>query len=522
MASVSLKSAADGIVVDLGERKPTRVLHVDDDLSFLNVAKQCLEAEGLFQIDNATGVEEASERMKDNTYDVIVCDYQMPSKDGLDFLRELRDNGNATPFILFTGKGREEVAIRALNLGADRYINKIGDPETVYYELKHAINEIVEQTRTEQRLHEEETQHRTLIENAPDVIYSISGADGTLSSLNPAFEKITGWSCADWIGKSFAPLIHPDDLPMALEAVKKTLKGKTLPSYELRVLSKSGEYLVGEFTSWPWVENRKIVGKFGIVRDITERKKAEERTRESEQKYKDLVENAPDAIFIHDLRGKILSVNKTAEEYGFTREELVGKNMLKYVPKKYWPKLLVQLTQMARGKHIEDEVEVITPLGRRNAEYRSNPIKRGQRVVGVQCILRDNSEKKKAEESLKESQKKLEGLFMGNPDAVVFLSSDFHVLDANPCFEKLFGYNLAEIRGRLFDEVIVAKDKLEAESLNMKATHGHVCHSTVRRRKDGSLVPVAISFIPIPAKGKPEGYIGIYRDISELTQKREF
>jgi PAS domain S-box-containing protein len=519
MASTTLKSAEDRIVIGLSEKRPTRVLHVDDDPGFLNVAKQCLEAEGPFQIDGASSVAEAFERMKDNTYDVIVSDFQMPVKDGLDFLRELRDKGNATPFIVFTGKGREEVVIKALNLGADGYINKIGDPETVYYELKHAINEIVERRRTEERLHEEEIQHRTLIENAPDVIYSISGASGTLTSLNPAFEKITGWHCVDWIGKSFASLIHPDDLSIALEVFRKTLEGKTVSPYELRVLSESGAYLVGEFTSWPWVEKGKIVGKFGIVRDITERKKAEEKTRESEQKYRDLIENAPDAIFIHDLKGKILSVNKTAEEYGFKRDELVGKNMLRYVPKKYWPRLLVQLSQMARGKHVEGEVEVITPMGRRSTEYRSNPILQGEKVVGVQCILRDNTERKKAEESLKESQKKFEGLFMGNPEAAVYLGPDYHILDINPCFEKLFGYNLAEIRGRLLDDVIVPNDKREeAESLNKKAVRGYVYHSTVRRRKDGSLVPVAISAAPIPTKGKPEGYIGTYKDISELKR----
>jgi CheY-like chemotaxis protein len=222
MVSTTVKSATDGFVIGLSEKRLTRVLHVDDDPGFLSVARQCLEAEGPFQVDSASSVAEALERMKDGTYDVIVCDFQMPVRDGLDFLRELRENGSAIPFIVFTGKGREEVVIKALNLGADRYINKLGDPETVYCELKHAINEIVEQTRTEERLHEREIQHRTLIENAPDVIYSISGADGTLTSLNPAFEKITGWNRADWVGKSFAPLIHPDDLPIALESVRKT------------------------------------------------------------------------------------------------------------------------------------------------------------------------------------------------------------------------------------------------------------------------------------------------------------
>jgi PAS domain-containing protein len=71
---------------------------------------------------------------------------------------------------VFTGKVRKEVIIKALDPGADRYINKIGDPETVYIELKHTIVELTEQTRTEERLREKENQYRTLIENTPDVL----------------------------------------------------------------------------------------------------------------------------------------------------------------------------------------------------------------------------------------------------------------------------------------------------------------------------------------------------------------
>ncbi len=105
-----------------------RVLHVDDDSDFLVVSNRILEQQGSFQFEYALSVEEAYEKMKKKEFDVIVSDYKMPKKDGLQFLTELRTNGNNIPFILFTGKGREEVAIGALNLGADYYINKLGKP----------------------------------------------------------------------------------------------------------------------------------------------------------------------------------------------------------------------------------------------------------------------------------------------------------------------------------------------------------------------------------------------------------
>jgi DNA-binding response OmpR family regulator len=126
------------------QQEPLRILHVDDDASFLRVSKLILEIENnKFEIDTATSVDEASSKLETQPFDAIVCDYEMPIKDGLDFLKELREQKNNIAFIIFTGKGREEVAIKALNLGADHYINKTGSPEAVYSELADAIRKIV-------------------------------------------------------------------------------------------------------------------------------------------------------------------------------------------------------------------------------------------------------------------------------------------------------------------------------------------------------------------------------------------
>ena len=102
--------------IDIIKEAPVRVLHVDDDAGFLKTAKLILEMQGAFQVETASSVEEAAEKMKKEEYDVVVSDYQMPGKDGLQFLKELREKGNSIPFIVFTGKGREEIAMKALNL----------------------------------------------------------------------------------------------------------------------------------------------------------------------------------------------------------------------------------------------------------------------------------------------------------------------------------------------------------------------------------------------------------------------
>src|SRR4030042_797385 len=144
------------------------------------------------------------------------------------------------------------------------------------------LQEIAKRKLADERFWESEDRYINLVENLSDVIYSI-GEGGTITSLNLAFEKITGWSRTIWLGKSFRGLFHPDDLPHVMERVQQIFKGETPPLTEFRILSKSGDYLVGEFAGSPQIKNGKVVGVFGIARDATERKKAEEILLENEK-----------------------------------------------------------------------------------------------------------------------------------------------------------------------------------------------------------------------------------------------
>jgi DNA-binding NarL/FixJ family response regulator len=128
---------------------PIHVLHVDDDAPFLDLSRQILADMGNFEVDNACSVDEAFEKLAACKYDIIVSDYEMPQKSGLQFLKELRSQNSDIPFILFTGKGREEIAMLALNLGADGYFNKQGDPETVYGELAYGIRSSLDRYQQE-------------------------------------------------------------------------------------------------------------------------------------------------------------------------------------------------------------------------------------------------------------------------------------------------------------------------------------------------------------------------------------
>jgi PAS domain S-box-containing protein len=178
---------------------------------------------------------------------------------------------------------------------------------------------ITQRKRAEEALRESEERYRRLVETAPEVIYSLSAGDGMIASLNPAFERITGWSRAEWLGKPFEFLVHPDDLTLAMETFQQVLRGETPPSYELRILSKSGEYLIGEFKSVPNIEKGEVTGEFGIARDITERKQAEEKIYAYQEQLRSLAselslieerERRRIATGLHDHIGQSLAITK--------------------------------------------------------------------------------------------------------------------------------------------------------------------------------------------------------------------
>ena len=128
------------------------VLYVDDEPPLLEIAKIFLEAEGEFAVDTLTSAQTALALLETTHYDAIISDYQMAEKDGIAFLQALRARGDATPFIIFTGKGREEIVIQALNEGADFYLQKGGEPRSQFAELIHKIKLAVQKRRSDKAI----------------------------------------------------------------------------------------------------------------------------------------------------------------------------------------------------------------------------------------------------------------------------------------------------------------------------------------------------------------------------------
>jgi len=149
------------------------VLYVDDEAGLLEIGKLFLERIGTITVDIVDSARDALNRLASTAYDVIVSDYQMPGMDGIEFLQNIRVSSDI-PFILFTSRSREEVAITALDSGADYYVQKGGNPNAQFAELSHDIHQIVKHKTIEAELRREQEFSRALLEDlviGPEDLY---------------------------------------------------------------------------------------------------------------------------------------------------------------------------------------------------------------------------------------------------------------------------------------------------------------------------------------------------------------
>ncbi len=191
-------------------------------------------------------------------------------------------------------------------------------------EIARRVSLVLENVRLFEELRESEGRFRTIIETSPDVIYTIA-LDGTLASLSPAFETLTGWSSETWLGRHFAPIVHPEDLPTALERFHAVLSGRTLPPFQIRILTRSGTYLTAEFRTRPYMQEGAIIGAIGVAQDITERVLAEKSLRESERRLRRLLDSNTFGVVFGRLEGEIISANDYfLRMTGYTPDDLLS------------------------------------------------------------------------------------------------------------------------------------------------------------------------------------------------------
>ena len=248
---------------------PIHILVVDDEPDLCELTKEILEMDMQMVVRTAYSAKEAKEALDKNPYHAIVFDYHMAGDDGMQFLRSLREAGDRTPFILFTGKGRNEVVIEAWNSGADAYIQKDGDPDDQYAELKNRIKSLVRRHWGEEALRESERK----LQRAEEV----AGFGHWQIDLN---DKVISWSQGSMVicglEKPSLSLSDWQKLPLAEyrnhrdKALKDLVESGIPYDVEFKLCRPIDGRIVNIHSLAQYDSRKNMV--FGVLQDVTERR----------------------------------------------------------------------------------------------------------------------------------------------------------------------------------------------------------------------------------------------------------
>jgi len=323
------------------------ILYVDDEKDLLDIGKIFLERNKDFSVDTITSATAALALMKEKAYDAVVADYQMPGMDGIAFLKEVRASGNTVPFILFTGRGREEIVIQALNEGADFYLQKGGDPVAQFLELSHKVKQAAGRKKAEASLHDLERREQDIINFLPDPTFAID-RNGAVIAWNRAIEEMTGVPAQEMMGKGnyeHAIPIYGERRVMLADLLLSPPGSDTTRLYSRFHIA--GNTITAE-TSIPHLQGKprtlwgkasflydrqgNVVGAIESIRDITDRRLAEDALRQANRKLSLMA-----SVTRHDvvnrltvLRGFLVLTKKWSDDAGFLhliqkQEEVIAR-----------------------------------------------------------------------------------------------------------------------------------------------------------------------------------------------------
>ncbi len=370
---------------------------------------------------------------------------------------------------------------------------------------------------------------RSLIQSASDIIL-VMGADQTVSYISPSVERVLGYKPEEVTGKDNLAPVHPDDLPRVRKAMADALSSPGVSTFmELRLKHADGSWRHIESACTSLLHDPAVDGIVFNSRDVTERKRATEALRESEERYRAVVEQAADALFVHDLRGNLVDVNRHAcESLGYSRAELLTMSVFD-VEKNFDPGTLESVWERAApagpvsldGLHQRKDGTTFP------VEVRVGPLKTGERQL-ILAASRDITERRRAERALREAEARYRTLVEQIPVATYVQEIEHNnaTVYISPQIEDILGYSAQEYTKdtRLWLNVLHPDDRervlAEDERTDRTGEPFRMEYRMVRR--DGGVVWVQDEALLVrDAAGRPLSWQGVMLDVTERKAMQE-
>ncbi|WP_302081208.1 PAS domain S-box protein [Salinibaculum rarum] len=505
-----------------------QVLVVDDDAELADVVAEFLEREhdGISAM-TAGGADEALELIDESPVDCIVSDYDMPGTNGLELLRAVRETHPDIPFVLFTGKGSEEIASEAISAGVTEYLQK-GTATEQYTVLANRIERAVSERRAKVRQAETERRFATLVENLPGMAYRCRNEPGwPMESVSNGCEELTGYT-ADQLESGAVnwgeEILHPDDRDEMWDAVQRVLDGEETFQVTYRIRRADGE------VRWCWERGQLVENSDheevleGFITDITPRKRREQELQ-AEREFTESALNAlDDMFFVVDAEsGRFVRWNDhVPERTGYAESELATIQVIELIAPDHHRRVKEAIATTTDGT-ITVEADIVTATGTRIPhEFRGTVITDSDGDARLVGVGRDVTERQERETELQ----RYETVVQAVGDPVYALDEDGTITFVNDAMEEMTGYDAETMIGShirsIFgaDGVDVGRDQIRLllKDPERRATTFEV---TVETREDDRIpCEVHIALLPT-ADGTFQGTAGTIRDIEERKEREE-
>jgi PAS domain S-box-containing protein len=506
-----------------------KLLLVEDEPGDVRSIRKMLgEATGVFfDIECVDRLSTALRRLARDGIDAVLLDLGLPDSSGLETLNRVRARAPEAAIVIITGLDDESIAIESLQQGAQDYLVKGQiDGKLLSRSLRYAL----ERRSTEQTLRQAESRYKTLFDSAPDAIIVV-GHDGRIVSLNAAASQVFGYEPRDMLGRPFQelPVLKPEVMPRALEYFQSLVLGHKVEDFEMQITHKDGTY------RWTSIRAATITSDQGqidiavVARDITARKEMEKELSSSEERLRDLMEEAPIILCNTDLRGTFTYVNKRCEEAsGYSRGEFLGKNALEMG---FFSEDSVRLLTERLRERLEGGPARVSRIEFKHrdgklvcVEAEARVIKESGRPVGFQICSRDVTELKQAEDALRESEKRYRAIF-DNPLNMVFINDGHGVfLDANETALQRLGYTRDAMGNAKLQDVVHPDDLPRAVQSVAEAMKKGYMEKPVELRvftKSGEWIWLEVYGYKLGGEGESYRGLGLARDINERKRAEE-
>lgn len=355
-------------------------------------------------------------------------------------------------------------------------------------------------------------------------VLCIAGTDGFFKLLNPAFERITGYTAEELKRRPFTAYVHPEDQAETLAEVAQLIKGAPTVCFENRYRCKDGTY---KWLAWTAAPDPASGLLYATARDVTEQKHIQAALLHSKKRLQALMDSVQDAIITADAAGHITDWSEgAARMFGYTPAEIMGQSLTQLMPESYGEAHRSGLarynaTGMARVIGQALELEGL----RKNGEV--FPIElvlstwEDQGATYFSAVVRDTTERKRAEAERKSSERKFRDLFDHSPDAIFVEDLDGYVLDANESAGRLHGMTRDELVGKHVLELVPPAHRPEVAQAFQNLAAGTVTYAEGWSwHKEGRPVPVEIRSRPVVLQDRPAVLLHV-RDLSQRKKAEE-